>query len=201
MASDSIIGVVVIDVDVDAAVREIEENWGWILAEGMVQVIFGALSFALPILSTAYVGLYANWALVVSGLINIMGLLFAERGLKIRCFLLGLVQLGLGAILELYPLESLEVVTTLIASMFMADGLFRLVLAEQNRGLPGWFWTFMSGLTSIAAGAYVLYTLPLSSLETIGTLVGINLMSAGSTRIKIASLGRSLAAASKKKQE
>ena len=199
--SDSIIGVTLIDVDVDAAVADLKENWGWLLAEGMVQVIFGALSYALPILSTSYIGLYANWALVVTGVLNMMGLLFAERGLKIRSFLLGLAQVGLGALLELYPLESLATVTTAIAFTFMADGLFRIIVAEQNRDLPGWFWTFASGLFSIALGAYVLYTLPLSSLETIGTLAGMNLMSTGSSRIKIAWLGRALAAEDKKKQQ
>lgn len=195
--SSSVIGVSLVDVDVDAALDEIEANWGWILAEGMILSIFGSLVYFTPILSTAYVGVYTNAALCISGVINMLGLLFAERGYKIRSFLIGLGQLAMAGILEFYPLESLAAITTAIASGFMADGLFRIVLAEQNRGLPGWFWTLMGGLGSIAIGVYVLATLPVSSLETIGTLVGLNLLSAGAARINVAWLGRSMAIADK----
>ena len=194
----SIVGHKLIDVAVDMAIAEIQANWGRILAEGILQVIFGALAFSMPILSTAYIELYVHSALVVSGVINMLGLLFAEKGFKIRSFLIGVLQVGVGLVLEYYPLESLETVTTGIAVMFMVDGLYRVVLAEQNRDLPGWFWTFTAGLSSIAVGVYVLYTLPLSSLETIGTLVGINLMSVGASRIVVAWVGRKIVKAHKK---
>lgn len=183
------------DASVDEMKREIAKNWGWLVVSGMLNLFIGFWALACPNVASAFAIFWIGLTLMIVGLANMAGLWYVEKGLRTASFILGLCQVGLGILALKYPFESLAMLTIFIAIVFMSDGLYRILLACSNRerGLPHWGWTLANGVASIAFSCLVLSAFPMSSLFTIGILVGVNLISLGIARIVIGMEGRKIA--------
>lgn len=184
------VGVVI---DATKATQEIAKNWGWILAAGIISVVGGVAALMAPVLATGVTATFIAATLLVVGCVNLAGVFYAEKGLKLESFLTGVVQVLLSAVMAFYPFASLMSMTMLIAAFMLADGIIRSVLAVQNRDLAGWGWTLAGGLASIATSVIVVTALPGASFWVIGVLVGVNLISIGVARIGVALEGRKIA--------
>lgn len=178
------------DDDKIEAKQAIMKNWGFILSTGIADVIAGCAAVATPIYATAIAQITQVAALFVIGFTNVIGVFFVEKGLKARSLLLGLAQLGLGALIGNNPVESRYLATLLIASLGFSDGLYRLILAVQNTDLPERGWTIFGGLASIAVSCLVAANLEVASLFTLGAVLGGLFISAGWSRIFVALGGR-----------
>jgi uncharacterized membrane protein HdeD (DUF308 family) len=69
-------------------------------------------------------------------------------------------------------LTSLLILTCLVAAFFMAEGLFRTVVAINNREMPGWGWYLGNVICSILFSIAVVVALPSSEAVTLGILLG-----------------------------
>lgn len=187
--------VVTVEFDPVEAVREIAKNWGWILAAGIVSAIGGTLALFAPALATGTVAVFIASMLFVVGCVNLAGIFFADKGMKLDSFLVGTVQVLMAAVMAFYPFESLISLTILVASVLMVDGIARMVLAWKARQVPGWGWTMASGVATIAMCVVILAGLPEASLWVIGVLVGVNLIMNGAARIAVAIEARKVAKA------
>lgn len=185
-------------VDTDAAAIEAANNYGLILLSGTLSLAAGCLALYNPFESTDVAFLSTMWSLVIGGVINVGGSLFAERGYKILTLIMGITQMALGGFMELYPVESeLGMSATVIASVF-ADGLYRVVLAVQNPDLPAWWPVFLGGLTSCVTSVCVAKFMPLTFVAAPGIAMGVSLVSTGIARLAVGFAGRKLAKSAKK---
>ena len=179
-------------IDPSSVSEAIAKNWGWILTGGIVSVIGGVAALVAPGLATGVTGVFIAATLLVVGCVNLAGVLFADKGLKLESFLTGVIQVLLAAVMAFYPFASLASMTILIAAFIMADGIIRTALAVQNREVPGWGWTLAGGLASIVTSIIVLAALPTSALWVIGIMVGVNMLTSGIARISLALAARKL---------
>jgi uncharacterized membrane protein HdeD (DUF308 family) len=74
-----------------------------------------------------------------------------------------------------------------------ADGILRTIVAFKVKPVKGWGWMLGGGILSVVFAMMIGWEFPASSLWVIGTLVGINLVSAGFTTITLASTARTAA--------
>jgi len=190
--ADAVLGeMMVIDDDDMAEVKlAIKKNWGFILTTGVADVVAGCAAVGAPIYATAIAQITQVAALFIIGFINILGVFYVEQGFKARSLLLGLAQLALGTLLGNNPIEFRYMATLLISSLGFADGLFRLLLAIQNTDLPERGWTIFGGFTSMAVSCLVAANIEISSLFTLGAVMGGLFISAGWARIFVALGGR-----------
>lgn len=170
---------------------DMAKNWGWLLASGVIDVALGVWAYATPVSSTLATELTYASALSFLGVLNVAGLFFSDY--KVRSLLLGITQLSLSYLLFNYPLSGAISITSFLAYSVMADGLYRILLAVQNEDLPQRGWTGLGGAVSLGWGLYVLNYLPLTSLTTLGSALGVFLVSTGATRISAGFAGRELA--------
>ena len=77
--------------------------------------------------------------------------------------------------------------------MFVAKGVFQLILGLQMRPHTGSGWVITSGVIALVAGVLIYLQWPFSALYLLGTLAGISLIFSGWSYVMIALAGRRLA--------
>ena len=90
------------------------------------------------------------------------------------------------------PSIALASFTMLLAVMLIAEGVLQLIAFFQLRVLPGSGWILCDAILTLILGALIAYPWPVSSLWAIGTLVGVNLVISGFTRLMYSVAARSL---------
>jgi uncharacterized membrane protein HdeD (DUF308 family) len=92
-----------------------------------------------------------------------------------------------------HSVTSLAVLTSIVAALFLVEGVFRCILALKNRDLSGWPLTLASGVIAVAFSITVWSAFPTSSEYTLGILLGVNWITYGCLRIALAMYGRATA--------
>ena len=94
-----------------------------------------------------------------------------------------LAILGLAAII-VPPLASLAV-TIYLAWMFLVMGILGLVMTFWARGMPGFWWSLISAVLAIAAGA-ILLARPVQGVLTLTIVLGVFFLAEGVATIMYA---------------
>ncbi|HET6322032.1 MAG TPA: DUF308 domain-containing protein, partial [Hyphomicrobium sp.] len=77
-----------------------------------------------------------------------------------------------------------------LAALFIAEGIFEIVMAYRVSPHEGWVWLLLSGIAAIAVGVLIALGLPGSATWALGLLVGINLLFSGWSYVFLALAGR-----------
>ena len=176
--------------------EEAKNNAGMIMVLGVVTAIAGFLALVMPwasgIGSTVFVGV----AIAVAGFARLFGAFHAGSfGRGALAFVGGaLCALG-GLIIAARPGLGLAVLTLMLGSYLLVDGIFSAVLAFHVRPEKGWGWMLVNAAVGVVLGFLLLKEWPLTGLWAIGTLVGVYLLFAGFSLISIGSAARGTAKA------
>jgi uncharacterized membrane protein HdeD (DUF308 family) len=174
--------------------QQARRNAGWLVALGVVTVIAGIVSIASPLLSGLGVSVLIGIAMVIAGVARTVGAFHAGSfGQGALAFIGGILTFVAGMILAARPGVGLATLTLLLAGYLLVDGIAGALLAFHVRPEKGWGWMLFSAAMAVVLGFLLLREWPLSGLWAIGTLVGINLLFAGSSIVSIGSAARSLA--------
>src|SRR5262245_60675406 len=93
------------------------------------------------------------------------------------------VACGLGVVFN--PVSTLELVSSLVAAYMVIDGIFALLFSSRLDEDEGRGWMWGDALLSIALGASMWVSWPLSGLHALGILVGVKLASAGAVLLRV----------------
>jgi len=77
-----------------------------------------------------------------------------------------------------------------LAGIFFAEGVMRMVFFFQTRPLPGSGWILSDGVLTVLLGFLIVRDWPASSSWAIGTIVGVNLCVSGITRLMFSVMAR-----------
>jgi uncharacterized membrane protein HdeD (DUF308 family) len=122
--------------------------------------------------SLVVVGFFSSAMIVVES-INLLGVCYSENCHRLSSFLNKSILVLLGILMVSNALTSLLILTSLVAAFFMAEGLFRTVVAiNNNREMPGWGWYLGNVICSILFSIAVVVALPSSEAVTLGILLG-----------------------------
>lgn len=161
----------------------------WIIM-GLLAVIGGVFALANPFAASLAATVIAGWVFVFTGIVQAVAGFRAEgAGAKIWSILLGLLAIFVGVTVLGHPLKGMVALTTVVAIMFLASGIAKIVLSfslEDRR----FFWMILiSGIASTVLGLVIFANFPVSAATSLGLLLGINLLFDGISALALAFTG------------
>ncbi|HVY61004.1 MAG TPA: DUF308 domain-containing protein [Planctomycetota bacterium] len=157
-----------------------------LLLLGVAFLALGAIALVAVGLATLASILVFGWLLAIGGVVQVIDAFRRRgRGERLARFLLGLFYLAVGGLVIANTVAGAAGATLAIAALFLAAGAFRIALALSER-LPRWGWLLVSGCVDLVLAVLVISTWPLSTIWTIGALVGVELLFVGWADVPLA---------------
>ena len=153
---------------------------GW----GIAMILLGFLALCLPLAAGIGVSIAVGWIVVFGGILYGASA-FAARGAGPFLWraLAGLVYVIGGCYLIFHPGLGLATLTLALALLFFFEGVTEILAFFQHRTIPGAGWILFNGFVTLFL-AYIIWSpWPNSSVWAIGTILGINLILSGITRL------------------
>ncbi len=155
----------------DELASAMERLWGWYLVGGILAVIFGFVVLSYRNATLFAIAYFAGAFFIAIGIYNIVGAFGALKSTWIY-LLMGLISLGAGIALLVWPKETLYVVTILIGWVLLLWGIADLVQSLMARHLP-WWWVFLlRGIVSILLGVWAIRH-PGNALTVLVVVIGL----------------------------
>jgi uncharacterized membrane protein HdeD (DUF308 family) len=153
---------------------------GWSIA----MILLGFLALCLPFAAGIGVSIAVGWIIVFGGLLYGASALAARgAGPFVWRVLAGLVYVIGGLYLIFHPTLALASLTLAMALVFFFEGAMEILAFFQQRALPGGGWILVNGLVTLLLAYFIWRPWPNSSIWAIGTILGINLIFSGITRL------------------
>jgi uncharacterized membrane protein HdeD (DUF308 family) len=153
---------------------------GW----AILLIIVGFFALALPFEAGIAIAIVVAILVIVAGIAHLASS-FAARttGGFFWRLLVGCAYLIAGVYLLMHPKLSLVSLTLALAVLFFVEGIFHIVTWFQVRSAPGAGWLLFDGIVTLILAVLIWRSWPASAVWALGTLVGINLLMSGFTRL------------------
>jgi uncharacterized membrane protein HdeD (DUF308 family) len=160
-------------------------NWSILLS--ILLILAGLFAILLPSVSGIAITLYFGWAMIISGITHIV-IAFKTHttGSRLWELLVGAVYLFTGVVLLMHPLDSLLVLTLVLACYLFFEAIFEFIHFFQLRPRHGAGWLLVDGLITLILAVMIWRAWPASSIWVVGTLVGISMIFSGFSRLMLA---------------
>jgi len=158
----------------------------WSIALSVLLIIAGIFAICIPGVSGLAVTLFFGWAMIVSGITHfIFAFKTHTTGGRIWEVIIGAVYLFTGFILLMHPLDSLLVLTLVLACYLFFEAIVEFINYFQLRPRHGVGWLLVDGIITLILAVMIWRSWPVSSVWVIGTLVGISMMFSGFSRLML----------------
>ena len=158
----------------------------WSIALSVLLIIAGLIALFLPLISGVAITLFFGWMMILSGITH---LIFAFKthttGGRIWEILVGAVYLITGFVLIMHPLDSLLVLTLVLAYYLFFEAIVEFIQFFQLRPRHGAVWILVDGIITLILAIMIWRAWPASSVWVIGTLVGISMIFSGFSRLML----------------
>lgn len=153
---------------------------------GVLLIVLGVMAVGSPMIAAVAVNVVISWLLVMAGIVH-LAVAFHRRevGSIIWRALVGLAYVFFGIYLVAHPVIGVASLTLVLASLFLVEGIFDIVLFFQVRAIRGASWMLIDGIVTLLLGGMIYAQWPSSSAWAIGTLVGVSLIISGVTRVML----------------
>lgn len=162
---------------------KLRQSWGWLLALGIVLILFGFLILTTPmgvVTASLTTEIWIAAALVAAGVLQLMhGVRSGDWSHAVWQMLGGAIFIIGGILIFIYPTVGLLSITMLIAVTLVAQGITSLMVGGGVGDAGSRRWLVLSAVISIVAGLLILFDLPSSVGWTLGTIVGAALFLQG----------------------
>lgn len=163
------------------AMRETVRRYSlWYLVRGALMVIAGVLALLYPLFTSTAIIYLLGWILIISGLLQGLGLIGARQ---VPHFWLELISVVLAIVIGLFllrqPEAGLLLFSVLLIVYLMVEGFAKVSFALTIRPFPNWGWVLASGLVGILLAIYLWANIAAASALLLGVLLGILLISEG----------------------
>lgn len=166
---------------------------GWYIAAAVLLIVVGIFGIVEPGIAAMGVALLVGWLLVFGAAMHFVAA-FKGGGAKQVIFqvLVGLVYLVGGLYFLTHTIMAVATLTLLLSCVILAVGVIEIVSYFRLRGEGASSWILINGIITLLLGALIFFHWPSSSVWAIGTLVGINLLMTGITRLMFGLAARKL---------
>jgi uncharacterized membrane protein HdeD (DUF308 family) len=163
------------------AMRETVKKYSfWYLVQGVLMVVAGLLALIYPFIASVAIVYLLGWILIVSGVLQGIGLIGAKDVPHYWLQLISVVlAILIGVLLLRQPESGLLVMTVLLIVFFMVEGIAKIIFALTIRPFPNWGWVLGSGLVGILLALILWANMPVSSEWLLGVLLGVQLIAEG----------------------
>lgn len=163
------------------AMRETVKRYSlWYLIQGVLLVAAGVLALIYPFIASVAVVFLLAWILIISGVLQGIGLIGASNVPHYWLQLISAVlAILIGVLLLRSPDSGLLIMTVLLIVYFMVEGIAKVIFALTIRPFPNWGWVLGSGFVGILLALILWANMPLSSDWVLGLMLGILLVCEG----------------------
>jgi uncharacterized membrane protein HdeD (DUF308 family) len=171
----------------DAAVTgTLKKASGWGIAYAILIIIVGFLAISLPLASGIGITIVVGWLLVFSGIFHLADAFHAKgAGSFFWRFLVGLVYIVGGLYIVFHPAFGLLTLTFVLGIILLVQGVVGIVSFFRHRTMHGAGWVLFNALVTLLLGLIIWWDGPRAAVWVIGTLVGVNLIFSGFSRLMI----------------
>jgi uncharacterized membrane protein HdeD (DUF308 family) len=167
-------------------IEEVRQHSTWFLIMGGALILIGSVAVGSAMAATIVSMILLGWLLFIAGMFEIVHGFARRRWSGFFVNLLGgVLYVVTGFIIVINPGLAAITLTLLIAMLFFATGVFRIVIAIttplNHRG-----WLVVNGLISIVLGLSLWSAWPASGFWAIGLFVGIDMIFDGWTELMLA---------------
>ncbi|WP_096787703.1 HdeD family acid-resistance protein [Rhodobacter sp. CZR27] len=150
------------------------------LLEAALLIAAGLFAMIFPVISSAAFVLILGWVLIISGVVQGIGLISGRAAPHFWSQLISVV-LGIliGALLLRNVGQGMVVISLLLIVFFMMEGVSKIIFALTVRPLPNWVWVLASGVLGVVLSALLWASMPVTAFWLIGLMLGINLVAEG----------------------
>ncbi len=167
---------------------------GWLTALGVVFIVLGILAIIEPTVAGLAVAILAGWLLIFGGVAHAVAAFGAEgAGRVVWQVLVAVIYFLGGMYLLTHPLLGLGTLTLMLAGVFLAEAVLEVFAFFATRGEGGSAWRLVNAAVTLLLGLMIWRHWPSSATWAIGTLIGVNLMMTGFSRVMLGSAVRGIA--------
>lgn len=178
----------------DQWVTAAQENAGWLIALGLLEVVLGILAIGAPLVVGIAASMFVGALLLLAGVARVIRVSKAVTfGQGSVALFAGLLGIGCGFLILAQPLLGLGSLTLLLAAYFMAEGVSSVVLSFKVRPHGGWGWLLFDGMITASLALLIAVEWPLSGVWALGTLLGIDILITGVAAMSIGFAARGAA--------
>ncbi|MEO3385859.1 HdeD family acid-resistance protein [Mesorhizobium sp. CAU 1741] len=160
--------------------EKLRKSWIWMAVFAAISLIGGVLALLNPFAATLAATLMAGWAFILLGGMQVIQSFQVQGwGGFLWALLFGVLTLVVGLSLVFNPLAGMVSLTLLVAVLFLATGIAKIMYALSLRSISGWGWVLFSGIVSLALGILILADFPWAAASVLGILLGVELISNG----------------------
>ena len=166
---------------------------GWLIVAAILFIVLGAFAIIEPAVAGLGVALLVGWLLIFGGVSHFVSA-FEGGGARRVLFeiLAGVVFVVGGYYMVTHPLLALSTLTLVLAAVILAAGVCEIITYFRLRSEQASGWILFNGIVALILGALIWLHWPSSAVWAIGTLVGVNLLLTGITRLMVGLTGRKL---------
>ncbi len=157
---------------------------GWYIVAAVLFIVLGIFAIIEPGVAGLGVTLLVGWLLAIGAVFHFIAA-FKGGGAKQVIFqvLIGIVYAIGGIYFLTHTIMATASLTLLLAGIILAEGVIELISYFRMRSEGASGWLLLNGIITLALGALILFHWPSSTVWAIGTLVGVNLLMTGITRL------------------
>jgi uncharacterized membrane protein HdeD (DUF308 family) len=174
----------------------VKKATGWFIAIAVLFILLGIFAIAEPFAAGLGVTLLVGWLLVIGAVVHFIAA-FKGGGAKhvILQVVVGIVYLIGGLYFLTHTIMGVSTLTLLLSGVILAEGVLEIVAYLRLKNMHGAGWLLMNGIVTLLLGGLIWFHWPSSSVWAIGTLVGVNLLMTGISRLMVGLAARKLVSA------
>lgn len=115
--------------------KSVNQNWGWWLFEGILDIILGIIVLVYPLMSIAVFILFIGVWAIFMGAAQVISFFTTSAGGKWLFLLSGVISTIFGVLLILNPLLGAISLTMLIGIFLLVYGIFAVMLSFKIKGM------------------------------------------------------------------
>ena len=157
---------------------------GWYIAAAVLFIVLGLFGIIEPGVAGLGVTLLVGWILVIGAVFHFVAA-FKGGGAKQVIFqvVIGIVYAIGGLYFLTHTIMGTATLTLLLAGIILAEGVIEVISYFRMRKEGASGWLLVNGIITLALGGLIWFHWPSSTVWAIGTLVGVNLLITGITRL------------------
>jgi uncharacterized membrane protein HdeD (DUF308 family) len=178
------------------AEKFVKKASGLYIAIAVAFIILGIMAIVEPGVAGLAVTVLVGWLLLFGGAAHMVAAFSGGgAGRVVWHVLAGLLYIAGGLYFLMHPLLGLGSLTLFLGVIILVAAVFELVAYFRSRAESGSGWLLINGLITLLLGGLIYFHWPSSSVWAIGTLVGVNLLMTGFSRLMLGLAARKLVAA------
>lgn len=164
---------------------------GWYIVAAVLFILLGAFAIIEPAVAGLGVALLIGWLLVFGGIAYFIGAFYGGGAKSVIFHILAGIVFVLGGLYFIsHPLLGLSTLTLFLAAVIIVAGIFEIIAYFRLQGAQASGWMLFNGIVALILGGLIWFHWPSSSVWAIGTLVGINLLFTGVSRLMLGIAGQ-----------